>query len=97
VRFYNAFNDQVLVYGKPSRGGDEMILVAVSLDPHQPQEASFEVPLWEWRLPDDGAGDVEDLMRGTRCTWHGKVQRLRLDPVDLPFAVWRLAPAGAFA
>jgi starch synthase (maltosyl-transferring) len=97
VRFYNAFNDQVLVYGKPSRGGDEMILVAVSLDPHQPQEASFEVPLWEWRLPDDGAVDVEDLMRGARFTWHGKVQRLRLDPADLPFAVWRLAPAGALS
>jgi starch synthase (maltosyl-transferring) len=94
VRFYNAFNDQVMVYGKLSPGGEDMILVAVSLDPHGVQEASFEVPLWEWKLPDDGAVDVEDLMRGRRFIWQGKVQRLRLDPADLPFAIWRIAPTG---
>lgn len=94
VRFYNAFNDQVLVYGKPSPDGAEMILVAVSLDPHHAQEASFEVPLWEWKLPDNGSVEVEDLMRGSRFAWHGKVQRVRLDPADLPFAIWRIAPMG---
>ena len=41
-----------------------MILVAVSLDPHNVQEADFELPLWEWKLPDHGSLDVEDLMRG---------------------------------
>jgi starch synthase (maltosyl-transferring) len=95
VRFYNAFNDQVLVYGKPSPDGAEMILVAVSFDPHHVQEASFEVPLWEWKLPDNGAVEVEDLMRGSRFVWQGKVQRVRLDPADLPFAIWRIAPTGA--
>ncbi len=94
VRFYNAFNDQVLVYGKPSPDGAEMILVAVSLDPHHVQEASFEAPLWEWKLPDNGSVEVEDLMRDTRFVWHGKGQRVRLDPADLPFAIWRIAPAG---
>jgi starch synthase (maltosyl-transferring) len=95
VRFYNAFNDQVLVYGKPSPDGAEMILVAVSFDPRHVQEASFEVPLWEWKLPDNGAVEVEDLMRGSRFVWQGKVQRVRLDPADLPFAIWRIAPTGA--
>ena len=95
VRFYNAFNDQVLVYGKPSPDGAEMILVAVSFDPHHAQEASFEVPLWEWRLPDNGAVEVEDLMRNNRFVWQGKVQHVRLDPADLPFAIWRITPMGA--
>ena len=94
VRFFNAFNDQVLVYGKPSPDGAEMILVAVSLDPHHVQEAPFEVPLWEWKLPDNGSVEVEDLMRGSRFVWQGKVQRVRLDPADLPFAIWRIAPTG---
>ena len=40
-------------------------------------------------LPDGGTVDVEDLMRGTRFTWTGKIQRIRLDPADLPFAIWR--------
>ena len=71
-----------------------MILVAVSFDPRTVQEASFEVPLWEWKLPDNGSVEVEDLMRGSRFAWHGKVQRVRLDPGDLPFAIWRIAPMG---
>jgi starch synthase (maltosyl-transferring) len=24
--------------------------------------------------------------------WHGKLQRIRLDPADLPFALWRVSP-----
>ena len=39
VTFYNAFNDQILLYGKAAPAGDDMILVAVSLDPHNVQEA----------------------------------------------------------
>ena len=97
LTFYNAFNDQVMVYGKATADRDDMILVAVSLDPHGVQEASFEVPLWEFQLPDNGAVDVEDLMRGQRFVWQGKVQRVRLDPAELPFAIWRIAPIGGRA
>ena len=94
LSFYNAFNDQVMVYGKATTDRDDMILVAVSLDPHSVQEASFEVPLWEFQLPDNGAVDVEDLMRGQRFVWQGKVQHVRLDPAEMPFAIWRIAPQG---
>ena len=93
LRFYNAFNDQVIYYGKSSATRDAMILVAVSLDPHRVQEATIEVPLWEWGLPDGDSVLVDDLMRDTRFAWSGKLQRIRLDPADLPFAIWRIAPA----
>lgn len=92
VTFYNAGNDQMLVYGKRAPDAADMVLVAVSLDPHHPQETGFEIPLWEWKLPDDGALEVEDLVQGHRFTWHGKNQHLRLDPSVLPFAIWRLSP-----
>ena len=87
--------DQVMVYGKATAAHEDMILVALSLDPHGVQEAAFEIPLWEWHLPDDAAVEVEDLMRGHRFVWQGKTQSVRLDPADLPFAIWRIAPAGA--
>jgi starch synthase (maltosyl-transferring) len=92
VTFYNAFNDQILLYGKRVPGGTDMILVAISFDPHNVQEATFELPLWEWMLPDHGSLYVEDLMRGGGSMWSGKLQRVRLDPADLPFAIWRVAP-----
>jgi starch synthase (maltosyl-transferring) len=94
VRFYNAFNDQILLYGKMSPTGEDMILVAVNLDPHHAQEATFELPLWEWKLPDHGSLMVEDLIHEQAVIWTGKLQRVRLDPADLPYAIWRLSPAG---
>ena len=69
-----------------------MILVAVSLDPFHVQEAAIEIPLWEWHLPDDAAVIARDLMRDNIFVWRGKVQHLRLDPSDLPFGIWRIAP-----
>ena len=95
VSFYNAGNDQILVYGKRAPGAEDMVLVAISLDPHHSQETGFEIPLWEWKLPDDGAIEVEDLVRGERFVWHGKNQNLRLDPTVLPYAIWRLSPRRA--
>ncbi len=93
ITFQPARNDNVLLFQKATPARDNVLLVAVSLDPHSAQEAEIEIPLWEWGLPDDGTLGVEDLMRGTRFTWTGKVQRIRLDPGELPFSIWRLRAA----
>ena len=92
LTFYNAFNDNILYYGKTAPGHRDRILVAVSLDPHNAQEADFEIPLWEWELGDDQALEGEDLLRGMRWVWHGKIQHMRLTP-DAPYAIWRVRPA----
>jgi len=94
LEFHNAFNDDVLYFAKTTADLQNFILVAVSLDPHAPQECDIEVPLWRWGLPDDAAVTVDDLMADTSFVWHGKVQHIRLDPAALPFAVWRLRPLG---
>jgi len=93
LRFYSAFNDQVLYYGKATPDRSNFILVAVSLDPHHVQETLFEAPLWEFGLPDDAALQVEELMGGGRFTWRGKIQHWRFVPWELPFAIWRIRPA----
>jgi starch synthase (maltosyl-transferring) len=95
LRFYNAWNDQVMVYGKMTRAKDNAILVAVNLDPDNGQQAHFEVPLWEFGLPDHASIQVEDLLSGHRFTWNGKVQQIWLDPEHQPCALWRLIPPGA--
>jgi starch synthase (maltosyl-transferring) len=95
VTFYPAFNEQVLLYGKRTPERRDMILIAVSLDPHGAQEAEIEIPLWEWGLPDHESLAATDLLRGHRFVWTGKQQHIRLDPADLPFAIWQVAPAGA--
>jgi len=92
LSFYNSSNPQVMVYGKALPSHEDMVFVVLSLDPHQAQETSFEIPLWEWNRPDSGALQAEDLMTGQRFTLNGKRQWLRLDPAGLPFVIWRLAP-----
>lgn len=93
TRFYAAHNENILYYGKPAPDGSDIILVAISLDPFNPQEANFEVPLWEFGLPDHGSVIVEDLANSHRFHWHGKNQHIRLDPAE-PYRLWRIAPGG---
>jgi len=94
LSFYNAFNDQVLYYGKALPGKPDMVLTAVSLDPNNVQHADFEVPLWEFGLPDHGAVEVVDLLHDRRFVWRGKVQHLTLTPHE-PYAIWRIQPLEA--
>ncbi|HEX7710251.1 MAG TPA: alpha-1,4-glucan--maltose-1-phosphate maltosyltransferase [Sphingomonadaceae bacterium] len=89
TRFYVAHNDSIIWYGKPAPEGGEIVMVMVNLDPHNPQEADFEVPLWEFGLADDGTLSVEDLALGGQFEWHGKIQRIRLEPAE-PYRIWRL-------
>jgi starch synthase (maltosyl-transferring) len=90
LRIYNAWNDNILFFGKRSHDGSNFVLVAVSLDPHNAQEAHFELPLWEMGLPDDAATFGEDLMTGHSWTWYGKTQWMRIDPSYQPFGIWRI-------
>ncbi|HTQ33527.1 MAG TPA: maltotransferase domain-containing protein [Stellaceae bacterium] len=96
VSFHNAFNDQVVYYSKATPDLRNVILVAVNLDPHFPQECDIEVPLWLWGQPDDASVAVTDLMTGSTFTWNGKMQHIRLDPAEMPFAVWRIRPVSGF-
>jgi starch synthase (maltosyl-transferring) len=98
ISFYNAFDDNILYYGKMTAAKDNFLLIAVNLDPHDAHACDFEIPLWEFGLPDHAGIEVEDLLTGHRFTWHGKVQHLHLDPARSPYAIWRLiSPTSAGA
>jgi starch synthase (maltosyl-transferring) len=88
---YRADNEQIFYFGKRTPDRRNFILVAVSLDPFNAQEASFELPLWEFGLPDHAHLHGEDLMNGHTWTWYGKTQFMRLEPHQ-PFGIWRIRP-----
>ncbi|HSC83930.1 MAG TPA: alpha-1,4-glucan--maltose-1-phosphate maltosyltransferase, partial [Pseudomonas sp.] len=90
---YTAWNDNILFFGKRTADLSNFILIAVSLDPVNAQEAHFELPLWEFGLADDAAMHGEDLMNGHTWTWYGKTQWMRIEPWHLPFGIWRIRPA----
>ena len=92
VTFLNAWNDLILFFEKATPDRSNVVVVAVSLDPHRPQEADAELPLWRWGLPDNAVVTADDLLAGAGVTWNGKITRLRLTP-DVPYAIWRPHPA----
>ncbi len=94
LTFLNAWNDNILYYAKSTSDRANVVLVVVNLDPHHVHSAHFEVPLWEYGLPDHAAIGVEDLVTGARFYWTGKIQHVELDPEVRPYAIWRLIPPG---
>ncbi|MEM8550822.1 MAG: alpha-1,4-glucan--maltose-1-phosphate maltosyltransferase [Pseudomonadota bacterium] len=90
IEFYNMWNDNILYYGKRTADRSSFLLFAVNLDPHNGQGARFEVPLWEFGLPDDASIEVEDVVAGYDFTWHGKIQQVFIDPQQRPYFIWRL-------
>ena len=71
---------------------ENLLVVAVNLDPHNTQAANFEIPLWEFGLPDTASVEAVDLLDDRRLTLSGKVQHVSLDPRVRPYAIWRLVP-----
>lgn len=94
VRFFAAHDDRVLYYGRFDEAARNYLLFHVLVDPFGAAEFDFELPLWEFGLPDEASLQVEDAIHGNRFTWHGKHHRLALDPQERPYAIWKLFPPG---
>ena len=95
LTFHEVNNLHVLSYSKKTESLRDFILFHVNLDPHNTQSFNFEVPLWEFDLPDDASIEVRDLLHGNHFTWHGKSQWLELEPATRPYAIWQLFAPGA--
>jgi starch synthase (maltosyl-transferring) len=91
LSFCLSHNDQVLVYARGLPERRELILIAVTLDPFRPQEVTFELPFERLGLPADGTLTGQDLLHDNRFFWTGALQRVRLDPHETPFAIWRIS------
>ena len=97
MNFLPAHNDHILFFEKANAARDNVVLVAINLDPFNEQGADIDLP---WQTLEDGACmngtplAVEDQMTGERFEWRGRRQHVRLDPNALPFAIWRIAPLG---
>jgi len=78
VRFLETQNAQLLGYHRWAAGDD--LLFVVNLDPHAAQEGLLHVPLDALGIADGAQYVVEDLLAGTRYTWRGSANYVRLDP-----------------
>ena len=87
--FLPARNAAVTVFMKATADRSNVLVVAISFDPHQAQETSWEFPFWLWQADEHAAFEAEDLLGGVTQTWRGKEQSLRIEP-GRPYVIWRV-------
>ena len=95
LTFGESENPNVLFFAKTSLQDD--LLIAVTTDPHVPQETIVHVPLTAVGIGHDQHYVVEDLLTGARYTWHGARNYVRLDPASEPGHVLRIVRSEAGA
>jgi starch synthase (maltosyl-transferring) len=88
VLFYRADDEHVIFYGK--RAGENLIFVAINLDPVAASDGLLWLPIGEYGVADDEAYDVEELLGETKHIWRGSPHRWRLDPQLNPAAIFRV-------
>jgi starch synthase (maltosyl-transferring) len=84
LRFYAADNDAILFYGKMTPARDNIILVAVNLDPFRKQNSFVHVPIEEFGQMESDEYQVHDLLNDARYTWRGRQNYIELDPEIKP-------------
>ena len=90
LRFAESDNEQILFYVKSTPAKDNVLLIAVSLDPWNSQAGYLQVPLEEFGLLEGTSYQVEDLLTGERFQWSGRRNFVRLDPHQRPAHLLRL-------
>jgi starch synthase (maltosyl-transferring) len=81
LQFAGSGNDQILFYVKATRARDNVLLIAVNLDPYAKQTAWVDVPVQELGLGEDLPYEVHDLLTDERFVWHGRRNYVELDPL----------------
>ena len=77
-------DDNILFYGKATAERDNVVFVAVNLDPFEAHEADLDFPLADMGIGEDDAFEVEELLTGAKHLWRGRTQRVRLDAAGEP-------------
>ncbi len=90
LRFYTADSPHVLFYGKMTDQRDNVILVAVNLDPFATHEARLELPLEEIGIAPDETYELCELLTGQRRLVRGPTHTVALDPRTGPAHIYRV-------
>lgn len=90
LRFYPVDNEQLICYGKTTPDHDNIILVAVNLDPHHAHQGWLQLPVGEFGIGETESYQVHDLLGGGRYLWQGPRNYLRLDPASSPAQIFLL-------
>jgi starch synthase (maltosyl-transferring) len=90
LRFHQADSAHVLFYSRMTEGRDNVVLVAVNLDPFAVHEATLHLPLDELGLTPDDTYEIHELLTDNRALGRGARQTVTLDPQVSPARIYQL-------
>ncbi|HEV2709321.1 MAG TPA: alpha-1,4-glucan--maltose-1-phosphate maltosyltransferase [Edaphobacter sp.] len=88
LHFHRVDSPHILCYSK--RAGDNLILVAINLDPTQEQAGWIDLDLKHLAIAHGQTFDIEDLLTGTHYQWHDRSNYVALRPDVLPAHIFRI-------
>ena len=91
LHFHPADNPNILCYSKSS--GDNLVLVAINLDPAQEQAGWIDLDLKRLAIPHNETFEIEDLLTGTHYHWHDRSNYVSLNPAVMPAHIFRIIPS----
>jgi starch synthase (maltosyl-transferring) len=80
LRFHHCDNDHVLFYSKATEDRTNQLLIAVSMDPYAPQEATLALPLNDLGVQPGETIQAHELLSDQRSLWQGPAARVQLTP-----------------
>jgi starch synthase (maltosyl-transferring) len=90
LRFHQADSPHVLFYSRMTEGRDNVVLVAVNLDPFAVHEAMLHLPLGELGLTPDDTYEIHELLTDGRALGRGARQTVTLDPQVSPARIYQI-------
>ncbi len=90
LRFHPVENDNILLFSKTTTAGDNILLIAITLDVVNPQTAFVQVPLGDFGMGPSETYQVEDLLACECFTWTGPRNFISLNPHTRPAHIFRL-------
>jgi starch synthase (maltosyl-transferring) len=90
LRFYPAESPHVLFYGKMTPSRDNVVLVAVNLDPFAAHESTLQLPLPDIGIAADETYELHELITDRRRLSRGPSHTVTLDPEVSPAHIYRV-------
>ena len=93
LRFHPVDNTSIMCYSKSApdgHKGNNILLVAINLDPRQEQGGWIDLDLKILGIPHNENFDVEDLLTGIHYTWHDRSNYVALRPDVQPAHIFRI-------
>ena len=88
LTFIPTDNDQIIAYAKSTPDLENILIVAVNLDPYNTQSGWIRLPIRVFGL--EGAFQVHEQISEARYLWNGESNFVRLDPHSCPAQIFRV-------